>query len=119
MSNLQRNREMHEIIASVTELTEALARALERNDFTACDELITDRGRQFADLDRRLQTCTEAELAAHHGQLAELAKLDTALQHRFAAVRDDLAATCRRIGGQGPPRSAATVAPPTCIDRKA
>ena len=119
MSNLRRNREMHEIIADVTELTAALARALERSDFTACDDLIAERGRQFADLDRRLQSCAETELAEHRGQLVELAKLDTALQHRFAAVRDDLAAACRRIGGQGPPRGAATVAPPACIDRKA
>lgn len=110
---------MHEIIAVVTELTEALSRAAERGDFTACGDLIAERGRRFAELDRQLQTCAPAELAEHHGQLAELAELDTALQHRFAAMRDDLAAACRRIGGQGPPRSTATLAPPACIDRKA
>ena len=119
MSNLRRNHEMHEIIADVTELTEALTHALESSDFTACDDLIAERGRHFAELDRRLQTCAEAELAEHRGQLAELAKLDIALQQKFAAVRDELAAACRRMGGQRPPRGAAAVAPPACIDRKA
>ena len=110
---------MHEIIASVTELTRALSRAVECGDITACDNLIAERGRRFAELDRRLQTCTPLKLAEHRRQLAELANLDTALQRRFAAVRDDLAATCRRLGGQGPPRARTAVTPPACIDRKA
>ncbi len=110
---------MHEIIASVTELTRALSRAVECGDITACDDLIAERGRQFAELDRRLQTCGPEDLTEHRGQLAELAQLDSSLQRRFAAVRDDLAATCRRLGGQGPTRGRAAVSLPACIDRKA
>ena len=110
---------MHELIATVTELTRALSRAVECDDISACDDLIAERGRQFAELDHRLQTCGPEKLAEHRRQLVELAQLDSCLQRKFAAVRDDLGASCRRLGGQSPPRGRAALTLPACIDRKA